>query len=42
LQVDSEAVVLVGDLRELIPDYVSKHPVDMVVVGTRGRGKLER
>jgi hypothetical protein len=42
LQVDSEAIVLVGDPREVIPDYISKHPVDMVVVGTRGRGKFER
>jgi nucleotide-binding universal stress UspA family protein len=41
LKVDSEAVVLVGDPRDLIPDYVAKHSVDLVVVGTRGRGKFK-
>ncbi|GAQ83970.1 hypothetical protein KFL_001700250 [Klebsormidium nitens] len=40
-KVDAELVVLPGDPRQLIPDYVTKHPVDMVVVGTRGRGKFK-
>eukprot|EP00243_Klebsormidium_subtile_P004664 TRINITY_DN18811_c0_g1_i1.p1 TRINITY_DN18811_c0_g1~~TRINITY_DN18811_c0_g1_i1.p1 ORF type:complete len:179 (+),score=59.02 TRINITY_DN18811_c0_g1_i1:344-880(+) len=41
IQIDTELVVLPGDPRQLIPDYVTKHPVDMVVVGTRGRGKFK-
>lgn len=42
LQVDCQVVVKVGDPREIIPNYVIKHKVDLVVVGTRGRGKLKR
>ncbi|GAQ83968.1 universal stress protein family protein [Klebsormidium nitens] len=41
LPVETEAVVLVGDPRVLIPDYVEKHPVDLVVVGRRGRGMFK-
>ncbi|GAQ90333.1 universal stress protein family protein [Klebsormidium nitens] len=41
IQVDAELVALPGDPRQLILDYVMQHPVDMVVVGTRGQGKFK-
>lgn len=42
LQVTCELVVVVGDPREEIPDFIAKHPVDMVVVGSRGLGTVSR
>lgn len=33
---------MVGDPRQLITDYVDTHPVDLVVVGRRGRGAFKR
>ncbi|GAQ83056.1 universal stress protein family protein [Klebsormidium nitens] len=41
LKVDSEIVVIPGDPRTVIPEYVASHPVDVVVVGTRGLNKLQ-
>ncbi|GAQ81976.1 universal stress protein family protein [Klebsormidium nitens] len=40
-KIQTELVVLSGDPRQLIPHYVAKHPVDLVVVGTRGRGRFK-
>jgi nucleotide-binding universal stress UspA family protein len=42
MQVTCELVVVVGDPREEIPDFIAKHPVDMVVVGSRGLGTVSR
>ncbi|GAQ83969.1 universal stress protein family protein [Klebsormidium nitens] len=41
IQVETEVVVEVGDPRQLIPEHVKQHHVDMVVVGTRGRGPFK-
>ncbi|GAQ83966.1 universal stress protein family protein [Klebsormidium nitens] len=40
--VHTESVVLLGDPRELIPEYVAKHPVDLLVVGSRGLSTTRR
>lgn len=42
LQNSCEVVVITGDPREVIPKFVAKHPVDIVVVGTRGLGTMQR
>ncbi|GAQ78611.1 universal stress protein family protein [Klebsormidium nitens] len=39
--ITTEVVVQKGDPRQLIPDYVAEHEVDMVVVGARGLGKYK-
>ncbi|GAQ83967.1 universal stress protein family protein [Klebsormidium nitens] len=40
--VPCETVVVTGDPRDEIPRYVAKHPVDIVVVGSRGLGTVKR
>jgi nucleotide-binding universal stress UspA family protein len=40
-QVKCELVVAVGDPREQVSKYVTQHPVDMVVLGSRGMGNCK-
>ena len=41
-QVPCEPVVVMGDAREAIPEYIAKHPVDLVAVGSRGMSAIKR
>ncbi|GAQ83965.1 universal stress protein family protein [Klebsormidium nitens] len=41
-KVPCEPVVMMGDAREAIPEYIAKHPVDLVVVGSRGMSAIKR
>lgn len=38
----TEAILVVGDPCERILDYVKTHPIDLVIIGTRGRKGLPR
>eukprot|EP00243_Klebsormidium_subtile_P002462 TRINITY_DN1489_c0_g1_i1.p1 TRINITY_DN1489_c0_g1~~TRINITY_DN1489_c0_g1_i1.p1 ORF type:complete len:188 (+),score=36.78 TRINITY_DN1489_c0_g1_i1:236-799(+) len=42
ISVPCEVVVGTGDPREVIPKFVAEHPVEIVVVGSRGLGTMQR
>ncbi|GAQ79264.1 universal stress protein family protein [Klebsormidium nitens] len=42
INVPCEVVVATGDPREVIPKFISEHPVEIVAVGSRGLGPMQR
>jgi len=42
MQVKAESVILNGDPREMICQAIEKMQVDLLIMGSRGLGKLKR
>jgi nucleotide-binding universal stress UspA family protein len=40
LKLDAQAVWIVGDVVEEVERYVKKHDIDLIVIGSRGRGAV--